>query len=181
MPSSSAARDYRSGQGYQKSVAYDLSHFEVPEHSGELRRRERLRVVTTPLSQRLFGSRAALAKAVAALALLISLISFSLYSRAVLASINEDINAKTSELNTLNSEYTRLQTELESKISLRNIEEYATANLGMMKIDQSQVQYLNTGEAETVTLYNTSKENTLSAKIKRWISEFMVITGLNIK
>ena len=68
-----------------------------------------------------------------------------------------------------------------SKISLKNIEEYATANLGMMKIDQAQIQYLNVDEGDSVTLYNTAGDNSLMAKLQGWLSEIMVIIGLNIK
>lgn len=181
MPASSAARNYNAQPRYVKSVQYDLSRFEVPDHSTRLQKRDRLRVVTTPWSRRVFGSRAAVVKLVAGIMVLVSLVFFSLYSRATLATINEDINVKTQELSTLAGEYTRLQTELESQISLKNIEEYATANLGMMKIDQTQVHYLNAEDSDSVTLYNTSGENSLASKISRWISEFLVITGLNIK
>jgi hypothetical protein len=88
---------------------------------------------------------------------------------------------KTEELSTLSGEYTRLQTELEGKISLKNIEEYATANLGMMKIDTAQVRYLNLEETESVTLYNTSNENSVAAQVKGLLSELLRITGLNLK
>ena len=188
MPASSAARDiYRNNRTssaqrrYNPSTEYDLSRFETPDHAEALKRRERLRVVTTPMLQRMFGTRAAIAKFVLCVGMLVALFSVSLYSRAVLATINEDINAKTAELSTLTGEYTRLQTELESKISLKNIEEYATANLGMMKIDSTQVQYLNAEETESVTLYSTAGENTLPAKIGRFLSELAGIFGLNIK
>ena len=181
MPTSSAAWDYSARTGYQKSVQYDLSHFEVPEHASQQRRQQQLRVVVTPMSQRLLSSRALVVKVVVGVVLLVMLMTSTLYSRAVLTTINENINVKTEELNTLNGEYARLQTELESKISLKNIEEYATANLGMMKIDQAQIQYLNVDEGDSVTLYNTAGDNSLMAKLQGWLSEIMVIIGLNIK
>ena len=181
MATSSAARDYSARTGYQKSVQYDLSHFEVPEHASQQRRQQQLRVVVTPMSQRLLSSRALVVKVVVGVVLLVMLMTSTLYSRAVLTTINENINVKTEELNTLNGEYARLQTELESKISLKNIEEYATANLGMMKIDQAQIQYLNVDEGDSVTLYNTAGDNSLMAKLQGWLSEIMVIIGLNIK
>ena len=181
MPASSAARDYNSThRQYKKSVEYDLSHFDTSEHS-PLEKRERIRVVTTTPLQRLFGSREAIVKFAACISVLVLMFSFSLYSRAVLATINEDINMKTEELSTLSGEYTRLQTELEGKISLKNIEEYATANLGMMKIDTAQVRYLNLEETESVTLYNTSNENSVAAQVKGLLSELLRITGLNLK
>jgi len=181
VPASSAARDFGTNRQYKKSVEYDLSRFDTSEQSSVLEKRERLRVVTTTPLQRLFGSREAIVKFAACISALILMFSFSLYSRAVLATINEDINMKTEELSTLSGEYTRLQTELEGKISLKNIEEYATANLGMMKVDTTQVQYLNLDETESVTLYNTSSENSVSEQIKRAISELLSITGLNLK
>ena len=181
MPASSAARDFGTHRQYKKSVEYDLSRFDTTDHASALEKRERLRVVTTTPLQRLFGSRAAVVKFAVCISALIALFSFSLYSRAVLATINEDINMKTAELSTLSGEYTRLQTELEGKISLKNIEEYATANLGMMKIDTAQVQYLNLEETETVTIYNTTGENSVAEQVKGFVSELLSITGLNLK
>ena len=51
----------------------------------------------------------------------------------------------------------------------------------MMKIDQAQIQYLNVDEGDSVTLYNTAGDNSLMAKLQGWLSEIMVIIGLNIK
>lgn len=53
-----------------------------------------------------------------------------MYSRAQLNELGAKVNSATKELEILKSENIRLQTELEEKISLKNVEEYATVELG---------------------------------------------------
>ncbi len=169
MPITSSAEEYK-----QPKPQYDFSRFDTSEPGRKKKKHSDLRVVTTPARQRrVVQMRKFAARMVASVVLLVGLTLAMLYSRAVLATVNEDIGVKTSELNTLNSEYTRLQTELDAKISLRNIEEYASANLGMAKVEQGQVQYVNIEQGESVTLYNTSGENNIFQRVKQWFSEII--------
>lgn len=176
MPVSSSAKDYSSRS---KSTQYDFSRFEPAKQSATNANKKTnpspphsLRVVETPARQRQMAQRRSLAvHIVLSAVLLVGLILAILYSRAILATINENIGVKTELLNTLNGEYTRLQTELDAKISLRNIEEYASANLGMSKVDQGQVQYINVEQGESVTLYRSSGENSLFDKVRQWFSK----------
>ena len=172
MPISSAARDYsrrlQDSRAHQVPKAqYDFSRFEAP--SGEQRKNGKtkpnaLRVVET-------STRKWLANIAVMALIIVPLAVLMLYSQAVLATINEDIGVKNEELNTLTGEYTRLQTELEAKISLKNIEEYATTTLGMSKVGQDQVQYVNVEQGESVTLYSSSGESSLMERFRRWISK----------
>ena len=156
MPISSAARDYsrrlQDSRAHQVPKAqYDFSRFEAP--SGEKRKNEKnnpnaLRVVETSARELRNAS-----------------------TRKWLANIAVMALIKNEELNTLTGEYTRLQTELEAKISLKNIEEYATTTLGMSKVGQDQVQYVNVEQGESVTLYSSSGESSLMERFRRWISK----------
>jgi len=181
LPASSSAKDYSSRS---KSAQYDFSRFEPAKQSSANPKQksnpsrkaqsqtQTLRVVITPARQRRMAENRAFAvHAVLSIIFLVGLAALMLYSRAILAAVNEDIGTQTELLSSLNGEYTRLQTELDAKISLRNIEEYASTNLGMSKVEQDQVQYVNVEQGESVTLYHSTGENSFVERLRQWFSE----------
>lgn len=156
---------------YHQSEAYDLSLFE--ERAPKVQQKEQrqtLRVITTKQSQKTGVRRAAATKIVCCVLLFVAWVTCSLYARAQLNQLNEDILAQTTLLNTLQGENTRLQTELEGKISLRDIELYASINLGMSQIDQEQITYLTQNQGDRVEVYGTvSSETSLLGRVFLWL------------
>ena len=51
--------------------------------------------------------------------------------RVIITELNEDINAAATQLDILNAEQVRMQTELDGKMSLKAIEETAIGEYGM--------------------------------------------------
>ena len=119
------------------SAAYDLSTF-APEE----RRQPRVRVVKTSKNKKR-SQNAFKAKCVAYVVLLVVLMSGTVYSRQQLTEIKSDINKSTAELTEIQSENAYLNYELESTVSLRNVETYAEDELGLVKVDSSQVEYIS--------------------------------------
>ena len=86
---------------------------------------------------------------IVAAAMLVLVMAFTLlYSQVVLTELNSQINSAETRLNTLQAESVRMQTELEGKMSLKEIEEKAISEYGMVKPDGSQVSYVKM-EAES--------------------------------
>ena len=76
------------------------------------------------------------------------------------------VAALNNELTYVEAENVRLQTELESKISAKNVEDYAENVLGMKKIDSSQIKYI---EIQTDDVVSIPEQNDgLVAKIKKF-------------
>ena len=71
---------------------------------------------------------------------------------------------KNQELNLVESENVRLQAELESNISAKNVEEYAENVLGMKRIDPLQIKYIKIQTGDVVNI--PEQEEGLVAKIK---------------
>lgn len=72
---------------------------------------------------------------------------------------------KNRELSLVESENVRLQAALESKISAKNVEEYAENVLGMKKgLDKSQIKHIKTQTDDVVNI--PEQEEGLGAKIK---------------
>lgn len=110
------------------------------------------------------------AKIVAA-ALLVLVMAFTLlYSQVILTELNSQINNAETRLNTLQAECVRMQTELEGKMSLKEIEEKAISEYGMVKPDGSQVSYVKM-EAES-RVESAEKEENIFERIVNWVKDF---------
>lgn len=74
---------------------------------------------------------------------MILLMAATVYSRLVLTETRAQINSRTSDLTELQSENAYLSYQLESLVSLKNAEEYAISELGLVKLDSSRIEYVN--------------------------------------
>lgn len=75
------------------------------------------------------------------------------------------VSALNNELNIAEAENVRLQSELDSKMSAKNVEDYAENVLGMQKIDSSQIQYIEIQTDDVVNI--PQQDESLLAKLKR--------------
>ena len=87
-----------------------------------------------------------------------------IYSLDKRSTMYSKVSAKNNELNLAEAENVRLQSELESKMSAKNVEDYAENVLGMQKIDSSQIKYI---EIQTDDVINIPQQDEgILAKIK---------------
>ena len=75
------------------------------------------------------------------------------------------------ELSLAEAENVRLQSELESKMSAKNVEDYAENVLGMRKMDTSQIKYIKIQTDDVVNI--PEQEKGFFAKIKGFFQEFV--------
>lgn len=162
---------------YANNTAYDFSMFEPKPKQQEEKQEELLKVVRPRASQRARQRAKAKqvfhVKAFCAAVLAVVLMSFTLYNHARLSELGAQVNEKKEEYNVLLGEYTRLQTELDSKISLRSAEEYASLTLGMTKVDQSQIKYLNLNDGDRIEVYGKNANDGFFVKIRDWIDSLV--------
>lgn len=108
--------------------------------------------------------------------LIVSVLALALFfvvinSYVQLNEVYSDISAASTELNELRSENVRMQTELEGQASMRNIKEYAEEKLGLVSIDQSQIQYIQIQTEDEVIV--EEPEQNIFIKIKRWFVDLI--------
>lgn len=140
------------------NLAYDLQRFEeqTPKTSPKLTVRTAQRTVH-PVK-------------IVMVAVLALLMGFTLlYSQVVITELNSQIAAKQEELNTLQAENVRMQTELEGKMSLTEIEEKAVGEYGMVKPDNSQVSCVKLEQENK--LEATKPEENIFEQIVRYIQD----------
>lgn len=82
-------------------------------------------------------------------AALLGAVIFSLNRRNTMYS---EVTSLTEELTLAEAENVRLQSELESKISAKNVEDYVENVLGMQKIDSSQIKYIRIQTNDVVSI-----------------------------
>lgn len=123
--------------------AYDLEMFE--NRPG--RAKPRVRAVKGRKKARRFSLQAA--KTIAVTVLMAALTIGFLYSQATITELTVDIQSTQSDLVSEQSTYTYLSGVLDSKTSLRNVEQVAAGELGLVKVDRSQVTYFSL-ESESV-------------------------------
>lgn len=129
--------------------AYNLETFE--------NREPRVRVKSKPVQKRKpkrinWAPVKKAAVAVVFLALLFSV----LYSNAQITQLTADIAVKQNELTNLKSEYDYLDTVMQANASVRTVEEYATTQLGLAKIDSNQVVYITLTNESRVEMVNNN-------------------------
>ena len=111
-----------------RKTQYDLERFE--QHAPAITRVPKKERVVHP------------AKILFTAVLIIGMISVMLYGRVQIAEMGHAINNAQTTLSELKSESVRMETELESMMSLKSVEEISVGEYGMVKPDASQVTYL---------------------------------------
>lgn len=76
------------------------------------------------------------------------------------------VSALNEELDLARAENVRLQSELDSKLSAKNVEDYAENVLGMQKIDSSQIKYIEIQTDDVVKI--PQQDDGFAAKIKKF-------------
>ncbi len=76
------------------------------------------------------------------------------------------VSALNEELDLAQAENVRLQSELDSKLSAKNVEDYAENVLGMRKIDSSQIKYIEIQTDDVVKI--PQQDDSFVAKIKKF-------------
>lgn len=140
-----------------QQAAYDLSLFENRQRKqprvrvkqgGQLRTAQALRQV----------------RIVSVTLLMIALISCYLYSQAVLTELTTDLQRTQRQLVAAQSDYDYLSGLMDSKTSLKSVAEIATSQLGLMKLDKSQITYVTLEQESVITLPESG--------IRRWLESF---------
>ena len=140
-----------------QQAAYDLSLFENRQRKqprvrvkqgGQLRTTQALRQV----------------RIVSVTLLMIALISCYLYSQAVLTELTTDLQRTQRQLVAAQSDYDYLSGLMDSKTSLKSVAEIATSQLGLMKLDKSQITYVTLEQESVITLPESG--------IRRWLESF---------
>ena len=136
-----------------QSAAYDLSIYE-PKPKRQAEQSPRVRVVAQHSREEL--------------ALLTVSLCMLLYSNAMLTELSDQVAAAQQKQQMLLAENERLQTSIESRMSLRNVENIAKNELGLSELEPYQVTYVNRCGGDKIV---TTRSTTSGASILEEISD----------
>lgn len=154
----------------RNGMAYDLSLFEERKNRRESKN-EDIKVVRPRTKKHNPFVIASL------FCVFIALISTLIYSKVMLTEVNDRILAEQSALAELRGEETRLSLELESKTSFGTIEEYATEYLGLTKVTQSQIEYIDLSDGNKVEALGSSTISAFFDKLRGFFTGFVEYIG----
>lgn len=148
------------------STAYDLSQF-----APVTKREPRVQVVRTNKKKK-NSKRSFKIKAIVYLLVLSLLMSGTVFSRLQLTELQGAVNKQAKELTEIESENTYLSYQLDSLVSLRNAEDYAVNELGLVKMDSNQIEYVSLRHANTIESNQTKTGNSFLSFINLVIEFF---------
>ena len=152
----------------RQSAAYDLSRYEQ-----QLRPQPPELHVVGRGNSRAAANRALGLRLVCAALAMVSMLAVMLYNNAILTELTEEFNAQSTRYEELKSEGVRLQSELEGKMSLRNVEDYASANMGLSKTEAYQVEYVQLNKGDRVVLAQSPADEGLWGRVQKGFQAFL--------
>lgn len=157
----------------KSNLAYDLSYFETREKS-KARPKVAPEIAVLPESRAKAGSVIkCLLVAAVAFGLLFSLIS----SKVKLSELNYAIIAGDNALSVAQAENYRLQSVLDSQITLKYVEDQAENVLGMKKVSRSQIDYISVNTENMIEVNDSANEGNVFRDAKNWVSGILEYLG----
>lgn len=148
------------------NAAYDFELFEEKK----AQTRPVLSVVSNPKYKK--RDQMSIVRMISSVLVVVAVICVMLYSRSQLTELTAQISDQKTNYQALVSENTRLRAELESKVSLRGVEDRAK-ELGMAKMQAYQVEYVNMEQSDEITLSGVEQEPSAAEKLELYIRSFL--------
>ena len=149
-------------------VAYNLENFAAKtaeQHDTELKTRS-LRIIKNRRKAKVVAPVKIILASV--MALVISVIM--IYSQVVLTELTSEVSFYENQIVELDTEYVRLQGELEAITSIKTLEEAAETKLGLAKIDSSQVEYVSLTGTDEISVAHTGGKYLVKENWDRFVN-----------
>lgn len=110
--------------------------------------------------------------AIVVMAMLLAMLA----GKVQLSGLYEERSLREAELTQILNENTSLKSEIDSKTGLSKVEEYAEKELGLKKLDKSQIEYVEVPK-DTVAEIVKPKDESVFVKLKNWFSNALEYIG----
>lgn len=114
---------------------------------------------------------------VAGIILLLALLSAMIFGKVEISSLYAQRTELQTQLEEVQNENVSLESELAQKTNMTKVEEYAENELGLQKLDKSQIEYVEV-DADNVAKIVQSDDSNIFVKIKRWFNSALEYIGL---
>lgn len=142
------------------SVAYDLAAVAQPKQQPK----PELKVVKSRKRQQ--AASLVNLRTLGAFAVVVTLIILMVYNQVQLNEVSRQINTLDAQLRELESEHTRLSSDLEATQSLRTIADQAQNELGMSRLDKYQTTYICLEQEDRIALTENAPNLSLGNRLQ---------------
>lgn len=155
----------------KQNVAYDLSRFETSPRktAPEAQETRQMRVIKTKKQAKQQARVNTLVKMSVIALSLVAVLSI-IFTQVAMSQVTFEITQQKTKLSEAQSEKVRLESELGAMVSVKNVEEVATKQLGLTKMDESQIEYVSLNTENKAEI--NSKNRGFFDKIKLTVGEF---------
>ena len=155
----------RNSAFYYKNGTYNRAEpADSPDYRGERQKKpERKPQIKMMQNEAKSGSVMTIILVSVLAAILLGSVIYSLDRRNT---VYNEVASLNNELTHMEAENVRLQSELESRMTAKNVEDYAENVLGMKKMDSSQIVYIKIQTDDVVNI--PQPEESLGTKIKKF-------------
>lgn len=152
-----------------ENVAYDLSMYEtqVRENTDSQKKTQQTKVIKIK-NKRTFKT----VVNVMSIAVIVSLIIGVLYTNSEITQTANSISQVKKSITEIDSEKAYLEFTLESKMSLNEVEDYAVGVLGMVKMDSSQLEYVEIENENKIEKGNDNLTEKIQEAVQPVLSYF---------
>ena len=154
----------------RQNVAYDLSMYESLLEPKPQREEKINHQAKTVKIKNKTAFRTALN--ILSIAVIVSMIIGIIYTNSQITEITTNISDVQSQITELESEKAYLEFTLESRMSLNEIEDYAVNVLGMVKMDSTQVEYIEIESENKVEFSGDNLGNRIEEAVQPVLSYF---------
>ncbi|OJU10607.1 MAG: hypothetical protein BGN88_13755 [Clostridiales bacterium 43-6] len=154
---------------YKESVAYDYALFMPKEEKKVVQlprqyQKQQAKVIkkaAAPKAKVLASNALGALSKVLTGAVILTIVVLLILTKVQISEVHDKIASAEKQIRVLDGETTRLNTELEKKISYKNIEQ-AAKELGMQKKQKTQVNYINISKEDCAEIIKAPKDDVLS-------------------
>ncbi len=158
------------------NLAYDLSLFEVDEEYERKKEKKREEKSKIKITEKKAVARNGNAFAMVVSAVACIAIAFSiLYSKVELSDYTAMISEVKTELDAEQRENARLNAELDSMVTLDNVENIAATELGLQKTQNSQINFVTLNTEKMTEVAQT--DSNIFVSIKDWFYDVLEYLG----
>lgn len=150
------------------NLAYDYS----PLEEGAVADRDIEHKKNTDTAKKFFSL-----KFVVLCALVCTLLCVMIYEKVQISGLCAEQTQLQSELTELHEGNASLESELAQKTSMTKVEEYAEKELGLVKLDRNQIEYVEVDSTPVASVVGT-KDRSIFVRIKNWFVSVLEYIGL---
>ncbi|MCR5541566.1 MAG: cell division protein FtsL [Ruminococcus sp.] len=144
----------------------ELPYEDNPEHGRTAVHEEKKRPKAIPAAPAMsIGAKVAWA---ILLIIAVSLMGSLIYGKVEISRLYSERAGLEKQLDQLQNENVSMQSEIAERMNMTKVEEYARNELGLQKLDKSQIEYIEIETPSVAEVKGGEKEDVLS-RFKRWI------------